>query len=335
MISGNSVNYSLSAGYGSHGTVVYQGSFQGRAVAVKRLLQDFVTLAAREVALLQESDDHPNVIRYYFKESKDNFLYIALELCPASLADIIERPTTFPDIVVTFDPKKALAQVTNGLRHLHSLKIVHRDIKPQNILISKPGGRTGYRMMISDFGLCRKLESDQTSFLPTMGGGMGAGTVGWRAPEILKGEVKLDEPLEMSSGGTPNSSLGGTGGVPGGVTRLTKSVDVFALGCLYYYTLSNGDHPYGDRYERERNILKDIVSLDKLDPFGEEGTEAADLIRRMLDQDPKARCVFRSRLRCCPESNQTSRFQTRYDFLSDSSVFLVAREALELPSRCL
>ena len=40
---------------------MYKGSLQGRAVAVKRLLQDFVTLAAREVNILQESDDHPNV----------------------------------------------------------------------------------------------------------------------------------------------------------------------------------------------------------------------------------------------------------------------------------
>lgn len=287
-------------GYGSHGTVVFQGSFQGRAVAVKRLLQDFVTLAAREVNILQESDDHPNVIRYYFKENKDNFLYIALELCPASLADIIERPNAFPEISPTFKPKAALAQVTNGLKHLHSLKIVHRDIKPQNILISKPGSNasreTPYRMLISDFGLCRKLELDQTSFLPTLhngAGGMAAGTVGWRAPEILRGEVKLDDStLDMSSGGTPNSSVGGTSnGVPGGVTRLTKSVDVFALGCLYYYTLTNGEHPYGERFEREVNIVKNVKKLERLDGLGEEGTEAEDLIGKMLDPDPKARCV--------------------------------------------
>ncbi|KAG8991888.1 bifunctional endoribonuclease/protein kinase ire1, partial [Tulasnella sp. 427] len=294
-------------GYGSHGTVVFQGSFQGRAVAVKRLLQHCVTLATREVNILQESDDHPNVIRYYFKEHKDNFLYIALELCPASLADVIESPQKHPEISATFDPKRALMQVTNGLKHLHSLKIVHRDIKPQNILISRPNssGSSGrslatsqYRMLISDFGLCRKLESDQTSFLPTVhsGGGMAAGTVGWRAPEILRGEVKLDEPtLDLSSGGTPNSSVGGNGSGSGngisrpGVTRLTKSVDVFALGCLFYYTLTNGEHPYGERFEREVNIVKNIKNLERLEPLGEEGTEAGDLITMMLDPDPRER----------------------------------------------
>ncbi|KAG8859750.1 bifunctional endoribonuclease/protein kinase ire1 [Tulasnella sp. 330] len=288
-------------GYGSHGTMVFQGTFQGRAVAVKRLLQDFVTLASREVTLLQESDDHPNVIRYYFKENRDNFLYIALELCPASLADIVERPHLHSDISGSFDPKRALSQVTMGLKHLHSLKIVHRDIKPQNILVSGVGSSGHHRMLISDFGLCRKLESDQTSFLPTVhsgGGGMAAGTVGWRAPEILKGEVKLDEStLDMSSGGTPNSSVGGTGSVDGSTgragsysqNRLTKGVDVFALGCLFYYTLTGGEHPYGERFEREVNILKDVKSLDRLLPLGEEGTEAEDLITMMLAPEPKSR----------------------------------------------
>lgn len=67
-------------------------------VAVKRLLKDFVTLASREVSILEGSDNHANVIRYYYQEAHANFLYIAIELCPASLADIIERPDSFRDI---------------------------------------------------------------------------------------------------------------------------------------------------------------------------------------------------------------------------------------------
>ncbi|KAF8873807.1 hypothetical protein CPB84DRAFT_1817965 [Gymnopilus junonius] len=293
-------------GFGSHGTVVFQGSLQGRAVAVKRLLQDFVTLAAREVSILQESDDHPNVIRYYYQESHGNFLYIALELCPASLADIIENPDReqWRDIAINFDPKKALKQITSGLRHLHALKLVHRDIKPQNILVSsaKSGGGFGagsrggaYRMLISDFGLCKKLDVDQTSFLPTAHGAMGAGTVGWRAPEILGGKVKLDEPSpgddgSLSSRGSVatingnNTSVGSSGSTSSSSTpnRLTKSVDIFALGCLFYYTLTNGGHPYGDRFEREVNIMKDCKDLSGLERFGEEGTEAKNLISAML-----------------------------------------------------
>ncbi|KAG6813082.1 hypothetical protein H0H92_014141 [Tricholoma furcatifolium] len=277
-------------GFGSHGTVVFQGSLQGRAVAVKRLLQDFVTLASREVSILQQSDDHPNVIRYYYQEAHANFLYIALELCPASLADIVENPDRdqWRDIAIAFDPKKALKEITSGLRHLHALKLVHRDIKPQNILVSGakpgPGGKTAYRMLISDFGLCKKLDVDQTSFLPTAHGSMAAGTVGWRAPEILRDEVKLDDLSDDHS----MSSRGSTGTATGPpstarTTRLTKSVDIFALGCLFYYTLTNGSHPFGDRFEREVSILKNEKKLDGLERFGEEGAEAADLITKMLD----------------------------------------------------
>lgn len=285
-------------GFGSHGTVVYQGSLQGRAVAVKRLLQDFVTLASREVDILQESDDHPNVIRYYYQEAHANFLYIALELCPASLADVIESPDQFREISNSFDPKRALRQITSGLRHLHSLKIVHRDIKPQNILISAQnkgasGRNGGRRMLISDFGLCKKLEVDQTSFLPTAHGAMAAGTVGWRAPEILRGEVKLDDSMsddhsQSSRGSVGTAVNGSTSGKP---TRLTKSIDIFALGCLFYYVLTNGLHPFGDRFEREVNILKNAKSLDSLKQFGEEGSEAVDLITNMLDPEACNRYV--------------------------------------------
>lgn len=269
------------------------------------MLQDFVTLASREVSILQESDDHPNVIRYYYQEAHANFLYIALELCPASLADIIECPDKeqWRDIAISIvnDPKRALRQITSGLRHLHALKLVHRDIKPQNILISGPkGGKNGlangkgggHRMLISDFGLCKKLDIDQTSFLPTAHGALAAGTVGWRAPEILRGEVKLDETTavgddqsQSSRGSSVGTATGSSGPSTGKPTRLTKSVDIFALGCLFYYTLSNGSHPFGDRFEREVNILKNAKCLDGLEKFGEEGSEAADLIIAMLSPE--------------------------------------------------
>ncbi|KAF9653686.1 hypothetical protein BDM02DRAFT_1648160 [Thelephora ganbajun] len=280
-------------GFGSHGTVVFKGSLQGRAVAVKRLLQDFVTLATREVSILEESDDHPNVIRYFYQEAQSNFLYIAIELCPASLADIIERPDNFMDIAVAFDPKRALRQITSGLRHLHALKIIHRDIKPQNILVSSAKNGQNHRMLISDFGLCKRLEVDQTSFMPTAFGAMAAGTVGWRAPEILRGEVRLDDSdgSQSSRGSVATLSGSNTSSSSAKPTKLTKAVDIFALGCLFYYCLTRGSHPYGDRFEREVNIMKDIKSLGGLDHFGEEGTEVTDLIEKMLNPQAALRYV--------------------------------------------
>ena len=98
-------------------------------------------------------------------------------------------------------------------------------------------------------------------------------------------------PFGMPFGGAGTGST--RGGRPSdltvGRTRLTKSVDIFALGCLYFYTLTGGEHPYGGPFERESNILKDAKDLGALDKFGEEGEEAKDLIGRMLAPDPKAR----------------------------------------------
>lgn len=84
-----------------------RGKFDGREVAVKRVLTEFLPLVDREVELLRESDNHPNVIRYFcmvsdqlvrgyyyyhlFQESDSQFRYLALELCVASLYDFIEK----------------------------------------------------------------------------------------------------------------------------------------------------------------------------------------------------------------------------------------------------
>lgn len=115
---------------------------------MKRLVADHFSIASQEVSLLQASDDHQNVVRCtscapperywltlhppdYYQEQRDMFLYIALELCPASLADIIDSPQRHQELASAFNPKKAMFQVTAGLKHLHGLKIIHRDLKPQ------------------------------------------------------------------------------------------------------------------------------------------------------------------------------------------------------------
>ncbi|KAG0257043.1 bifunctional endoribonuclease/protein kinase ire1 [Actinomortierella ambigua] len=343
-------------GYGSHGTVVYKGGYEGRQVAVKRMLIDFYDVAYQEVKLLQESDDHPNVVRYFRSEQCDRFLYIALELCAGSLDDLIDRGHQQPyrDLLATFSPQRILHQIISGIHHLHSLKIVHRDIKPQNILIAEPKRRPKFstsgssnkspgmpsppqlgdsgmitgvvvrsstptvspatemhpgRVMISDFGLCRKLENDQSSFHNTTmhGGhvGRGGGTIGWRAPECfaaIEGQESSDDQLERmvdglrrgsaaedddesssSQSGGRQASSGGGGG------RMTRAIDIFSAGCVFYYVLTNGDHPFGDRYSRERNILLNRPDLSGLDALGTEGIEAKDLIAKMISHDPRDR----------------------------------------------
>lgn len=97
----------------------YRGEFDNRQVAVKRLLPECFNFADREVALLRESDAHPNVIRYYCMEQDRMFRYIALELCQATLSDYIQGNCDRSMI----EPMEILKQATSGLAHLHSLDI--------------------------------------------------------------------------------------------------------------------------------------------------------------------------------------------------------------------
>ena len=303
-------------GYGSHGTVVFQGTFENRPVAVKRMLLDFYDIANHEVRLLQESDDHPNVVRYFCSQSSESekFLYIALELCLCTLEDIIEKPQNMPNLCI---PKRndILYQLTSGLHYLHSLKIVHRDIKPQNILVAnikKNGKRknqiteidetceNNVRLLISDFGLCKKLENDQSSFRATTQNAA-LGTSGWRAPELLLNhdlwEISPDSISSIHSNSNSNGNGNGNGATNGSVSnsttsgkRLTKAIDIFSLGCVFYYILTGGYHPFGDRYLREGNIIKGEYDLSLLmEKCPNDRYESIDLISKIISHDPSQR----------------------------------------------
>lgn len=72
-----------------------RGMFDNRDVAVKRILPECFSFADREVQLLRESDEHPNVIRYFCTERDRQFQYIAIELCAATLQEV-GPPPAFP-----------------------------------------------------------------------------------------------------------------------------------------------------------------------------------------------------------------------------------------------
>lgn len=185
----------------------------------------------------------------------------------------------------TMNPAHILSQFTCGLQYLHSLKIVHRDIKPHNILLapSKHGitkDAAVMRILISDFGLCKKLDGEQSSFNYTAASP--AGTTGWRAPELLAGA------LAVTSSDTSSTPSSGDPNMVGRV-KATRAIDIFSAGCVFYYVLSGGDHPFGNRFGREHNILNGAYNLEKLDAMGEDGVEAKDLVERMLSNNPKSR----------------------------------------------
>uniref|UniRef100_A0A674NN03 Serine/threonine-protein kinase/endoribonuclease IRE1 n=1 Tax=Takifugu rubripes TaxID=31033 RepID=A0A674NN03_TAKRU len=242
-------------GHGAEGTIVYKGQFDNRAVAVKRILPECFSFADREVQLLRESDEHPNVIRYFCTERDRQFQYIAIELCAASLQEYVERKDFERR---GLEPVMLLQQTMSGLAHLHSLNIVHRDLKPHNILVSMPNAHGRVRAMISDFGLCKKLAVGRHSFSRRSGV---PGTEGWIAPEVLSEDCK-DNP--------------------------TCAVDIFSAGCVFYYVVSQGSHPFGKSLQRQANILLGTYSLDYLQT-DKHDIVARDLIEQMLSVEPYKR----------------------------------------------
>lgn len=249
-------------GHGSHGTIVYEGEFDGRRIAVKRMLREYYSVAEHEVQLLRRSDDHPNVIRYFCMDVDAQFLYIGLELCLASLVEVVEQalpakerpaaaaaasaasalPAAMAARLAAIPRHRLAGDMMAGLEHLHRLNIVHRDIKPHNVLISQ-----SLRAVISDFGLCAALPDNQSSFQTTH-----AGTTGWTAPEMLRDR------------------------------RMTRAVDVFSAGCVLHYLL-HASHPYGLHFEREMNIRRGRRRITRGDPI------ADDVLLRMLEDDAARR----------------------------------------------
>ncbi|TFY80762.1 hypothetical protein EWM64_g3251 [Hericium alpestre] len=281
--------------FGSGDTAVYKGTFDGRAVAVKRLQKSRVTPATKEVDILLQTEGHPNIIRFHFlaSDEDDVYWYLVLDLCPATLADIVLRPDQYPFIASHFDPKAALRDVSSGLHYLHALDIVHRDIKPTNILISP--GRTGpgegaHRILISDFGLCKRLGlGDGQPLSPTSAV---QGTDGWCAPEIIRGEVVFDDLVDLNSTSPQPSDDTSIPGIQGDKNRLKKSLDIFALGLLFYFTLTHGQHAFGSE-ERNLNILRNNRSLEHLHLTDKsENVEITDLISRMLHPSAEQRLTI-------------------------------------------
>uniref|UniRef100_A0A1B0BLV8 non-specific serine/threonine protein kinase n=1 Tax=Glossina palpalis gambiensis TaxID=67801 RepID=A0A1B0BLV8_9MUSC len=252
-------------GKGCEGTFVFRGTFEERFVAVKRLLPECFTFADREVALLRESDAHENVVRYFCTEEDRQFRYIAVELCAATLQDYTEGERS-SELRAQIAVWEVLKQSAEGLNHLHSLSIVHRDIKPHNVLLSYPDINGIVRVMISDFGLCKKLHHGKTSFSKRSGV---TGTEGWIAPEMMRGQ------------------------------RTTTSVDIFSLGCVYYYVLSKGYHVFGDALKRQANILTYDFNICHLKAETKEeqskmilaGQLIVDMIHKEPQSRPSANCI--------------------------------------------
>ncbi|XP_077069755.1 serine/threonine-protein kinase/endoribonuclease IRE1 isoform X3 [Siphateles boraxobius] len=225
IIFSRSDNYII--GSGGSGTVYLGLKEDGTEVAIKRIPKQPLNKKYFENELKHLQDlklESKNIVRYVDLAEDEDFYYLALQLCEYDIEDYMDDLRQQEQKDIDNALMKIVKETLLGLQVLHHADVVHRDIKPRNVLID-----SGKNARLADFGLSRKLEEGRSTVHTFR-----AGTRGWEATEILNQSEK---------------------------SGYKKSSDIQVAGMLVYYILSDGKHPFGD-IDREVNIKNGNYSLE-------------------------------------------------------------------------
>lgn len=208
---------------------------------------------ARAVARLS----HPNILTLHDVGASGDVSYVVMELLEGET--LRERLRSGP-----LPPRKAAdiaAQAARGLAAAHERQIVHRDVKPENLFITADG-----HVKVLDFGLARRTDgvraeagADTPTLMPGTEPGVVLGTVGYMAPEQVRGE------------------------------RVDHRADIFALGVVLYEMLC-GRPPF--TADTAAETMTAILRQDPPDPAELGVTVAPSLlriVRRALEKRPEER----------------------------------------------
>jgi formylglycine-generating enzyme required for sulfatase activity/tRNA A-37 threonylcarbamoyl transferase component Bud32 len=223
-----------------------------RKLAVKVLSPDLITSKSVLDRFRREAEtvaqlSHPHIVPLHFIGQKDDLLYLVMECIEGgSLADRLEREGKLPVKEVT----RILIEVASALAYAHKRGVVHRDIKPHNVLIEAETGRS----LVTDFGIARTAEGGSLTAT-----GMVVGTPAYLSPEQVTGEPS------------------------------DHRADIYALGVVGYEMLA-GQPPFTAPTPTAvllKRLGGPPVSLAKLRPDVPE--ELREAIDGMLAADPKER----------------------------------------------
>ena len=189
-------------GQGGMGAVYLAENRRGnKKVALKFLSSDFITDNWAKRQLIREAQavamlDHPNICAVYdFEEIGEHSFIVMQYIEGQTLSDLIRKKSLKPGQIVILAP-----QIANALAAAHAHGIIHRDIKPKNIMVTP-----SEQVKVLDFGLAKtiqkNLEDATESFSQLSKDGLLVGTIAYMSPEQLRGE-KLDYRTDIFSLGT-------------------------------------------------------------------------------------------------------------------------------------
>jgi len=164
-----------------------------RDVAIKILPPELAFVANVRARFMREAQTaaqlaHQNIVPIYGVEEKDTLVWIVMALIEGeTLGDRLTRdgPLSAPET------ERILGSVADALTYAHSHGVVHRDIKPDNILLE----RNTLRVLVTDFGIARAAEGDGRLTLT----GVAVGTPTYMSPEQAMGDGEIDGRSDLYS----------------------------------------------------------------------------------------------------------------------------------------
>ncbi|CAF1245014.1 unnamed protein product [Rotaria sordida] len=261
-------------------------------VALKKIFDAFrnqtdAQRTYREIVFLREFGEHPNVIRLQnvLRADNDRDIYLIFEFMEADLHNVIRKGNILKDT----HKRYVMYQLLKAMKYLHSANVIHRDMKPSNVLINQQ-----CRVKICDFGLARSLnhvyEDPQHPALTEY-----VATRWYRAPEILLASSKYTKGVDMwSIGCILGEVLLGKPLFQGTSTfnqleRILQHIPTPSQSDI----ASIGSHYGPSVLERASSGQK--KSLEHFIPNASE--EALDLLRRLLHFNPDKRITAEDGLR--------------------------------------
>jgi serine/threonine protein kinase/tetratricopeptide (TPR) repeat protein len=222
-----------------------------RQVAIKVIRADMaanpeILRRFKQELILARQITHKNVIRIFDLGQADGIKFITMEYIEGeNLQSVLRRKKKL-------EPTEAaniLAQVCRALEAAHNEGVIHRDLKPQNIMLDKSG-----RAYVMDFGIARSMIG--TGMTQT---GALIGTPDYMSPEQAKGQ------------------------------SLDARSDLFSLGIIFYEMLSgqvpfDADTTMGKLWKRTNEPARPLDELDKSIP-----KPLSDIVRKCLEIDPQKR----------------------------------------------